>query len=52
MSEMIQRRRLLLSMAALPALGLGLAACSDTNAEANAGKPGTDPVTTTAEIRT
>ncbi len=46
MSEMIQRRRLLLSMAALPALGLGLAACSDTNAEANAGKPETDPVTT------
>ncbi|WP_295812139.1 DsbA family protein [uncultured Nitratireductor sp.] len=48
MSELIQRRRLLLSMAALPALGLGLAACSDSNAEADAGASATDPVTTAA----
>ncbi|EIM75654.1 DSBA oxidoreductase [Nitratireductor aquibiodomus RA22] len=48
MSELIQRRRLLLSMAALPALGLGLAACTDSNAEAEAGAPATDPITTAA----
>ena len=48
MSELIQRRRLLLSMAALPALGLGLAACTDSNAEAEAEAPATDPVTTAA----
>ncbi|WP_404933407.1 DsbA family protein [Nitratireductor sp. L15S-10] len=48
MSELIQRRRLLLSMAALPALGLGLAACTEGNAEADAAAPATDPVTTAA----
>ncbi|WP_367715477.1 DsbA family protein [Nitratireductor sp. GISD-1A_MAKvit] len=48
MSELIQRRRLLLSMAALPALGLGLAACSDSSAEADAGAAAKDPVTTAA----
>lgn len=48
MSALIQRRRLLLSMAALPALGFGLAACSDDDSVANAGDAGTDPVTTAA----
>jgi len=48
MSALIQRRRLLLSMAALPALGFGLAACSDDDSVANAGDARTDPVTTAA----
>ncbi|MFC5584047.1 DsbA family protein [Nitratireductor kimnyeongensis] len=48
MSELIQRRKLLLSMAALPALGLGLAACSDSNVQAEAAAPETDPITTSA----
>ncbi|MCR4269450.1 DsbA family protein [Nitratireductor sp. ZSWI3] len=49
MSELIQRRRLLLSMAALPVIGLGLAACSDGGeATPEAKATPTDPMTTSA----
>ncbi|EKF19851.1 DsbA family protein [Nitratireductor pacificus] len=49
MSEPIQRRKLLLSMATLPAITFGLAACSDSGSgTAQAEGAATDPVTTAA----
>ncbi|WP_048646060.1 DsbA family protein [Nitratireductor soli] len=49
MSELIQRRKLLLSMVALPAITLGLAACSDSGAgTAQAEGTATDKMTTAA----
>lgn len=48
MSQTIQRRKFLLTMAALPSMALALGACQDEAGVAQADEAGVDPVTTAA----